>query len=77
MDQLGISGHKQTSDVQPLTVTVTDSTGRELDVPYGFKPDPTGITIDIIANGAGDHGTYTIRISILSVGSVERSITVG
>jgi len=77
MNQLGISGHKQTSDVQPLTVTVTDSTGRELDVPYGFKPDPTGITIDIIANGAGDHGTYTIRISILSVGSVERSITVG
>jgi hypothetical protein len=77
MEQLGIGGHKQTSDVQPLTVTVTDSSGRELDVPFGFGPDPTGITLDIIANGASDHGTYTIRIFVLGVGSVERSITVG
>jgi hypothetical protein len=76
MQQLGLD-HKQTSDVQPLTVTVTDSTGRELDVPFGFRPDPTGITLDIVAYGAGDHGTYTIRISVVGVGSVERSITVG
>lgn len=75
MDELGIN-HKQTSDVQPLTVTVTDSSGRELDVPYGFGPDPTGVTIDIIAYGASDHGTYTIRISVVGVGSVERSITI-
>lgn len=77
MEQLGIGGHKQTSDVQPLTVTVTDSTGRELDVPYGFGPDPTGVTLDIIAYGASDHGTYTIRIFVLGIGSVERSITIG
>ena len=74
-DELGLD-HKQTSAVQPLTVTVTDSTGRALDVPFGFGPDPTGITLDIVAYGAGDHGTYTIRISVLGVGSVERSITV-
>jgi hypothetical protein len=74
-DELGLD-HKQTSAVQPLTVTVTDSAGRALDVPFGFGPDPTGITLDIIAYGAGDHGTYTIRISVLGVGSVERSITV-
>jgi len=77
MEELGIGGRKQATDVQPLTVTVTDSAGRELDVPFGFGPDPTGVTLDIIANGAGDHGTYTIRIFVQGVGSIERSITVG
>lgn len=76
MEQLGLD-QKQTSDVQPLIVTVSDSTGRELEVPFGFGPDPTGITLDIVAYGAADHGTYKIRISVLGYGTVERSVTIG
>jgi hypothetical protein len=75
MDQLGLS-QKQTADaVPPLLVEVYDSGGNQLAVPYDFGPDNTGLSIDVIAYGAADHGRYTLRISIQGFGSVDRSIS--
>jgi hypothetical protein len=75
-DQLGLS-QKQTTSEAPLTVTVLDSSGKQLEVAYGLTSEQGGFAIDITAFGASDHGAYTLRISVRGVGSVERTIVLG
>jgi hypothetical protein len=70
-DQIGLSKNAASGG---LTVTVSDSSGRQLHAPTELLGEPGGWAIDIIAYGVTDHGRYTIVISIPGVGSVERRV---
>lgn len=73
-DQLGLGRKQRPGEVAPLTVTMADSTGTQLEVPYSLAGEPGGLALDILAYGVSDRGTYTLTISIQGVGSVVRSI---
>ena len=68
---------KQTSpQEETLTVTLTDSSGRQINASVSPRDEPGGWAIDIIAYGVSDRGAYTIAISIPGSGIFTSTVAI-